>query len=218
MAKPSAKGLALLYFRVPSACFFSGRMCGFCHPDIEVFFVNIDEVAKWRPFKDQDGNIWDLSFLDAHEVSYTHCSPGKLDIVYKFTVSYSFHCFCKDYPEQTEEEKLSLMYDAGKDSRPFCKIRYALARDKLRAIIEGLGNSKVIHAGYGSYAVVEITVNEGESEFYFVPFKVYRERKKLRLHVTSAYPVNERPSGKPVSFFKIAHNLLRGKPLPKPHM
>ncbi|EBN6025619.1 stationary phase growth adaptation protein, partial [Salmonella enterica] len=26
------------------------------------------------------------------------------------------------------------------------------------------------------------------------------------------------PSGKPVSFFKIAHNLLRGKPLPKPHM
>ncbi|REY77210.1 stationary phase growth adaptation protein, partial [Mycobacterium tuberculosis] len=56
------------------------------------------------------------------------------------------------------------------------------------------------------------------SEFYFVPFKVYRERKKLRLHVTSAYPVKERPSGKPVSFFKIAHNLLRGKPLPKPHM
>nr|WP_020978407.1 PRK09717 superfamily protein [Proteus mirabilis]AFW18054.1 PRK09717 superfamily protein [Proteus mirabilis] len=79
------------------------------------FFVNIDEVAKWRPFTDQDGNIWDLSFLDAHEVSYTHCSPGKPDIVYKFTVSYSFHCFCKDYPEQTEEEKLSLMYDAGKD-------------------------------------------------------------------------------------------------------
>ena len=81
-----------------------------------------------------------------------------------------------------------------------------------------MGNAKVIHAGYGSYAVVEITVNEGESEFYFVPFKVYRERKKLRLHVTSAYPVNERPSGKPVSFFKIAHNLLRGQPLPKPHM
>ncbi|KAB0211146.1 stationary phase growth adaptation protein, partial [Escherichia coli] len=56
--------------------------------------MNIDEVAKWRPFTDQDGNIWDLSFLDAHEVSYTHCSPGKPDIVYKFTVSYSFHCFC----------------------------------------------------------------------------------------------------------------------------
>ncbi|MDE4777435.1 hypothetical protein PXW82_29900, partial [Klebsiella pneumoniae] len=56
-----------LLFRAPSACFFSGRICGFCHPGIEVFFVNIDEVAKWRPFTDPDGNIWDLSFLDAHE-------------------------------------------------------------------------------------------------------------------------------------------------------
>ena len=174
--------------------------------------MNIDEVAQWHPFKDPDGNIWDLSFLDAHEVTYTHSSPGKQDIVYKFIVSYSFHCFCKDYPEQTAEEQLALMYHADKDARPFCKIRYALAREKLRAIIEGLGNAKVIHA------VVEIAANDGESEFYFVPFKAYRERKKLRLHVTSAYPVNERPPGKPVSFFKIAHNLLRGKPLPKPQM
>jgi hypothetical protein len=184
---------------------------------VEVF-VNIDEVAQWRPFTDEDGSIWDLSFLDAHEVTYIHTAPGKPDVVYTFTVSYSFHCFCKDYSEQSEEDKSALMYHAGKDSRPFCKIRYSLAREKLRAIIEGLGNAKVIHAGYGSYAVVEITVNEGESEFYFVPFKVYRERKKLRLHVTSAYPINERPAGKPVSFFKIAHNLLRGRPLPRPQM
>ena len=58
--------------------------------------MNIDEVAQWHPFKDPDGNIWDLSFLDAHEVTYTHSSPGKQDIVYKFIVSYSFHCFCKE--------------------------------------------------------------------------------------------------------------------------
>lgn len=59
-------------------------------------------------------DIWDLSFLDAHEVIYTHRCEGKADKVYKFIVSYSFHCFCKDYPEQSKEEKRALMYHSPK--------------------------------------------------------------------------------------------------------
>jgi len=47
--------------------------------------VNIDEVEKWRPFIDVEGVEWDLSFLDAHEVTYTHRDEGKEDKVYKFT-------------------------------------------------------------------------------------------------------------------------------------
>ncbi len=49
--------------------------------------MKIDEVEKWRPFTDAEGNTWDLSFLDAHEVIYTHRCEGKADKVYKFIVS-----------------------------------------------------------------------------------------------------------------------------------
>ncbi|EOV7014746.1 hypothetical protein ACOQ5X_005386, partial [Escherichia coli] len=57
---------------------------------------------------------------------------------------------------------------------------------------------------------------EGNKEYYFVAFKAFREKKKLRLHITSAYPASEKPNGRSVKFFAIAYNLLRNKPLPKP--
>ncbi|HFF1503567.1 TPA: hypothetical protein ACGBEO_004859, partial [Escherichia coli] len=44
----------------------------------------------------------------------------------------------------------------------------------------------------------------------------FREKKKLRLHVTSAYPISEKQKGKSVKFFTIAYNLLRNKQLPQP--
>ncbi|EFO5895668.1 stationary phase growth adaptation protein [Salmonella enterica] len=178
--------------------------------------VNTEEVQKWKAFNHPDGTVRDLSFLDAHEVTYIQSAPGKSDKVYKFFVTYSFHCFCKGYDEQTEEMKASLMYFAPKDKRPFCERRYELARSYLRQIVDGLGSSKVTHAGYGSYAVVEVDLAEGETEFYFVAFRAFKEKKKLRLHITSAYPVTERTGGQKVSFFKIAYNLLAGKPLPHP--
>lgn len=143
-------------------------------------------------------------------------SEGKPDKPWRFLVSYSFHCFCKDYEHQSEEEKKALMYFAPKDARPFCRVRYLLAKKNLRTIVESLGVVKVIHAGYGNYAVAKIVSSTGVTEFYFVPFNVFREHKRLRLHITSAYPITQRPKGKPVSFFKIAHNLISGKPLPHP--
>nr|WP_282565787.1 hypothetical protein [Providencia rettgeri] len=76
--------------------------------------MNIGEVSKWHAFTDQNGRIWDLSFLDAHEVTYTHRSEGKIDKNYKFIVSYSFHCFCKEYPEQSENEKRALLQKCPK--------------------------------------------------------------------------------------------------------
>lgn len=172
------------------------------------------EVEKWKAFEHPDGTIRDLSFLDAHEVIYTHYAAGKPDKVYRFYVTYSFHCFCKEYENQTEEVRNALMYFAPKDQRPFCDRRYKLAKLHLRKLIEDLGNRKVLHAGYGSYAVVELEGENGESVFYFVVFTTFKEKKRLRLHVTSAYPVSKKPGGHYVGFFTIANNMLSGRQPP----
>lgn len=178
--------------------------------------MNISEVQKWKNFLHPDGEIRDLSFFDAHEVTYIQSAVGKPDREYRFYVTYSFHCFCKDYSSLTSDERVALMYHAPKESRPFCDRRYALARQFLRDIIQTLGVRKVMHAGYGSYAAVEVQLDNGETGFYYVVFDVFREKKKFRLHVTSAYPVEAKPGGKTVSFFVIAYNLSVGKKLPEP--
>ena len=174
------------------------------------------EVEKWRPFGHPDGDIRDLSFLDAHQAVYVQHHEGKEPLEYRFWVTYSLHCFTKDYEHHTNEEKQSLMYHAPKESRPFCQHRYNLARIHLKRIILALPESNVIHAGYGSYAVIEVDLNGRDKAFYFVAFRAFREKKKLRLHVTSAYPISEKQKGKSVKFFTIAYNLFRNKQLPQP--
>lgn len=174
------------------------------------------EIQKWRAFDHPDGMLRDLSFLDAHEVTYVHSAEGKVDIEYRFFVTYSNHCFTKAYLHQTPAEQALLMYSTGKEKRPFCERRYQLAKKYLRDIICSLGQQKVIHAGYGSYATVEVELENGETGYYFVVFKAFREAKKFRLHVTSAYPIDTKPAGAKVSFFVIARNLKANKPLPQP--
>lgn len=174
------------------------------------------EIQRWRAFGHPDGALRDLSFLDAHEVTYIHSVEGKTDIGYRFYVTYSSHCFTKGYDHQTAEEQAALMYNTGKEMRPFCERRYQLASKYLRDIICMLSQQKVIHAGYGSFATVEVELDNGKTGYYFVVFKAFREAKKFRLHVTSAYPVDTKPVGTKVSFFVIARNLKANKPLPHP--
>lgn len=178
--------------------------------------MQLDEIMTWKSFTPKNSEPVDLSFLDAHLVNYVHSAPGKDDLTYSFWVTYSFHCFAKEYPEQSEEEKTTLMYDAGKDKRPFCYRRYELAKAHLRRIVENFGDPKVVvtHAGYGSYATAPIIDENDNPIWYFVPFAIYKEKKKFRIHVTSAYPMTERPGGGKVGFFKLAFNLKSGKPLP----
>lgn len=173
------------------------------------------EIQKWRSFEHPDGTLRDLSFLDAHEVTYIHSAEGKVNIEYRFFVTYSSHCFSKAYVHQKQEEQAVLMYATGKEKRPFCERLYQMASKYLRDIICTLGQLKVIHAGYGSYATVEVDLANGETGYYFVVFKAFREEKKFRLHVTSAYPVDMKPAGAKVSFFVIARNLKANKPLPQ---
>lgn len=174
------------------------------------------EVTKWRAFQPEGGEPIDLSFLDAHKVTYEFDEGDGGLITYDFYVTYSFHCFAKEYAGQSDEEKMQLMYVAPKDARPFCYLRYDLAKKYLKNIIENLPAFLVLHGGYGSYAATEILSETGETQWYFVPFKVFKERKKYRIHVMSAYPVSELPKSGKVRFYSIAKNLRLGKPLPKP--
>lgn len=182
--------------------------------------MNLDEVTTWNAFE-YEGETYDLSHLDAHKVTYIHRSksPGKADISYEFWVTYSFHCFAKDYPDQCPIQQKSLMYSSPKESRPFCFNRYDLSKNYLRTMIDNLDgpNVKVIHAGYSSYAAHKVITASGSQFWYFAAFRAYKHEKKFRIHVTSAYPVDAEPGGGKVGIFTIAHCLKEGKKLPKPH-
>lgn len=175
------------------------------------------EVEEWRNFT-LDGKIYDLSHLNAHWVEYVDTKDEEKPIPYKFRVTYGFHCFTKDSEELSTEKSQLIMYSAPRESRPFNFERYELSKH-LPSIINSLGNREtlVCHAGYGNFATVKVLDANGSEVNYFVPFKVFKERKKLRLHVPSAYPLYE-GTGKirKVGFFVIAKNLLHGKKLPKP--
>ena len=108
------------------------------------------------------------------------------------------------------------MYHALKASRPFCRRRYDLAKRHLKTCILSLDKMQVFHAGYGSYAVFNVVDENGVCVNYFAPFTVFREKNKMRLHVTSAYPLTTKAGGQKVGFLKIANNLLKGKSLPHP--
>jgi hypothetical protein len=75
----------------------------------------------------------------------------------------------------------------------------------------------VFHGGYDSYCCISLKDEQGTEITYQVAFSVFRSKKKLRLHIESAYPLNSNVGKKkPVGFLKIAWALLKNKPLPKP--
>ncbi|MCG3814274.1 heat-shock protein [Photobacterium damselae] len=179
----------------------------------------LDKETHWQPFR-LDDQVYDLSHLDGQVVEYVQPAKGKNPARnYKFYVTYSFHCFAKDYEHLTDEDRIRLEYKTTKDSRPFCFIRYELSK-KLPMIIANLGQANLVfHGGYESFATCDIQSEHGETIQYYISFVAYRENKKLRLHIKSAYPLDE-PLGKvkKVKFFSIALNLLKNKTLPKPQM
>lgn len=179
--------------------------------------LRLDHESHWRPFK-LDGTTYDLSHLDAHIVEFTQPKDKKNpERIYKFYITYSFHCFAKDYPTLTEQERKRLEYKTEKETRPFCFERYELSKN-LPEIIKNIHTRYVFHGGYESFATCDIQ-QDGKDTQYFISFVAYREMKKLRLHIKSAYPLNEKlGKRKSVRFFNIALNLLRNKPLPKPQM
>lgn len=180
-------------------------------------FNTVEEVISWKKFI-ANGQTYDLSHLDAHLVEYLDDRNINKPITYRFIVTYGFHCFTKESKALTSEQLESLMYHAPKESRPFNFERYHLSK-QLPNIIKALDKptTLVIHAGHGKYAAVKAIDSKGVEVDYFVAFKVFKEKKKFRLHIASAYPKDD-GIGKiqKVKFFTIANNLLKGKKLPKP--
>ncbi len=75
----------------------------------------------------------------------------------------------------------------------------------------------LIDNSYEPYLIDKVLDSNGTEVDYFVVFTVFKESKKLRLHVQSAYPVYEGIGKiKKVGFLVIANNLLTNKKLPKP--
>jgi hypothetical protein len=146
------------------------------------------EVISWRGFT-LNGNVYDLSHLDAHWAEYIDEKDENNLIKYRFIITYGLHCFTKDSEELSSE---SLMYKSPRESRAFNFERYELSK-YLPKIIETLGDQStlVCHAGYGKFAIIRVLDSQGNEVDYFVVFTVFKEEKKLRLHVQSAYPKYE---------------------------
>lgn len=179
--------------------------------------MQLDEVQEWWPFTNNNDDIYDLSFLNAKKATYTHRSEGKTDINYEFWITYSSHCFTKDYEHLNDIERKALNYSTPKENRPFCIDRYKLAKEHLCEAIENLDSPKyrILDGGHNSYITTKIIADDGSEFWYHIPFKVYKESKKYRIHVMSAYPSDEDRGGGKVGFFKIAYNLRMNKKLPR---
>lgn len=172
-------------------------------------FNTVEEITSWRPFL-YKGQIYNLSHLDAHLAEYT----DQNEKTYKYIVTYSFHCFTKEDPDVSEEESDLLLYKTRKENRHFNFERYQLSM-LLPKIILSLGDSSTtcFHAGYSRFVRYEISDDIGNTINYFIVFKSFKEKKRLRLHIESAYPASPEEKGKlkKVNFFVIAHNTLLGK-------
>ncbi len=161
-------------------------------------------VQAWANFK-TDEYVYDLSHLNACCITYT----GKKE-TYIVYVTYSHHCFAKDVEGYNDD----LPYPYPKDQRNFHNLRFQLSLN-LPEIIEGLLTAYTYYGGGESYAVCEGISQNGKAYHYLVAFSVFKSQKKLRMHITSAYPLDKRPKVKKVKFETILNNLSKGKPLPK---
>ena len=173
------------------------------------------EVKSWWPFV-FEGNTYDLSHLKYNSFLAVDSRNPKNVVTYRLHVTYSFHCFAKDDGNLSEDEKEKLMYHAPRESRPFNFKRYQLSK-YLPDIIESLSNPKtvVFHRGYENYATINVIDENGQGIDYLVSFSIFKENKKLRLHIRTAFPEDrEKGKIKKVKFFTLAHNALTGKKMP----
>lgn len=100
-------------------------------------FKTVKEVISWKNFI-LDGEIYDLSHLNADWVEYLDKRDEKNIITYKFIVTYGLHCFTKDSDDISSEQSQLLMYNGPRESRTFNFERYQLSK-QLPSIVKSLG-------------------------------------------------------------------------------
>jgi len=142
------------------------------------------------------GKAWDLSHLDAFAL---RIDPG-LGFAIDVVVLFSCHCFTRSHKQDgrplhavPDDER----FDNGRESRVLCNSRYELSRRFLPWLIKELPHRTIQFAGTDplNFITLEELDSSGEVErHYAVFFEVRRDnrrRKRLLLHVQSAYELTE---------------------------
>lgn len=176
----------------------------------DIFNLGNDNKKQWWPPFCCDGITYDLSHLNAHEVTF-----GLKEGRFRFIVTYSHHCFAKNSSEDISiNSKWTYLF--GNESRTFNLERYELSK-RLPSLLVNLMSTKTYHAGYNTYAFCEV-IKEESVVYYKIAFVMYRHARKYRLHVASAYPVDENDysAKRRVNFASIVISLSKGKKLPTP--
>lgn len=162
---------------------------------------HVNSIQQWAPFE-HDGTTYDLGHLDCHEVEFDG-HKGKI----KFVVTYGLHCFTKD----GTLHNIPYQYEDGRHSQAVCLERYEASKS-LRSIMGRLDAYTLFQTSGEKFFTLTLLNNlTGAEEPYKVCIAAYREFRKLRLHVTSAFFAREGEGspGVPVtqkgySIFKIA--------------
>ena len=164
---------------------------------------HVDAIQHWEPFQ-HAGQSYDLGHLDSHTVLFQK-EEGRDPI--RFIVTYGLHCFTKDETEQN----IPLKYADGRESRFICLERYEASK-QLRRMLEKLASATVYLVQGETFFTLEVMNNaSGEIEPFKICMAIFRENRKLRIHVTSAFfaRLGEGSPGVPVrkrgfSIFKVA--------------
>ena len=177
----------------------------------QLFNLPDNEVQQWKDFN-IEADRYNFSHLNARKLNFSHPERNENYTLY-FT--FSHHVFTRSIKEDEYVEP-SLIYPHPSDIRAFDTLRFELSMH-LPHIVETLPNQFCYHGGYSRYCSCKISlVNRGDM-YYQVVYRVWKTRGKMRFHVESAYPLDERPRKvKKVNFWVICHNLLTGKKLPEP--
>lgn len=168
---------------------------------------HVDALQHWEPFQ-YAGVTYGLDHLDSHELRFQK-EEGKDPI--RFVVTYGLHCFTKDDTEQN----IPLKYADGRESRYICLERYEASK-QLRSMLEKLGGEVVYLVQGETFFTLNVMNNaSGEVEPFKICMAIFRENRKLRIHVTSAFfaRLGEGSPGVPIrkrgfSIFKVATDTL----------
>ena len=170
-----------------------------------------NKVQRWKDCT-LEGQEYNFNHLDSKKHTYVH--PNR-DERYEIYFTFSHHVFTRGLKPTDRADAVNL-YPYDKDRRIFDEVRFELSKN-LPEIIENLPEQFCYHGGYSRYCSCKIYQEDGAEVQYKIIYRAWKKSGKMRFHIESAYPLDERLGKvKKVDFWTICHNLFRGKKLPKP--
>lgn len=180
-------------------------------------------INSWQDFNYQ-GQVYSLSHLNSFRHTFVQQAKGKNpERLYKVDVEFSSHCFTKGLKQDTlANHPEDLHYSDDRETRIFCFDRHELSK-RLPGIIREIDLRKCFHTGKSNFLTIEFIDENEQKQQYEVYFVVTKKDKGvLRLFIQSAYPRDpthipeKKVRRKPVGFYILLHNTLKGKPTRMP--